>query len=85
MQIDAIEPQIQFSNNNQIEQTNDNNSLLLTIINGITTVQSITNDYIIELRYIKSSLKKLIFFSCIRFFILPLFFQKKLCESVFLT
>jgi hypothetical protein len=52
VQIDAIEPVIQFTNNNNIskEQTNDNNSLLLTLTDGITTVKGLTNDYIPELR-----------------------------------
>ncbi len=60
MQIDAIEPTIQFSNNNnhQIEQTNDNSSLLLTITDGVTTVKGITNDDIPDLRYIKSFKEK---------------------------
>ncbi len=56
MQIDTIEPLIQFSNNNnnnQTEQTNDNSSLLLTLTDGITTAKGITIDYIPELRYIK--------------------------------
>jgi len=63
VQIDAIEPTIQFSNNNhQTEQTNDNSSLLLTITDGITTVKGITNDNIPDLRYIKSFKEKNTFF-----------------------
>jgi hypothetical protein len=60
VQIDAIEPTIQFSNNNQ--QTNDNSSLLLTITDGITTVKGITNDTIPDLRYIKLFKEKNTFF-----------------------
>jgi hypothetical protein len=59
VQIDAIEPFTQFSNNNnQTEQTNDNSSLLLTITDGITTVKGITIDYIPDLRYSKSFTRK---------------------------
>ncbi len=52
MQIDAIEPLNQFSNNNnnQTDQKNDNSSLLLTITDGNITVKGITNDSIPDLR-----------------------------------
>jgi hypothetical protein len=42
----------------QEKKTNENNSLLLTIIDGIRTTKGITNNYITKLRCIKSSLKK---------------------------
>jgi hypothetical protein len=51
VQIDAIEPQIQFSNNNQLGQTNANSSVLLTITDGIISIQGITNDSIPNLSF----------------------------------
>ncbi|CAF0750284.1 unnamed protein product [Adineta steineri] len=49
VQIDGIEPTIEFSNNNQ--QTNDNSSLLLTLTDGIITVKGITIDDIPDLSF----------------------------------
>ncbi|CAF4494499.1 unnamed protein product, partial [Rotaria sp. Silwood1] len=52
VQIDSIDSITTFNNNkNQLEQTDDNNSLLLTITDGITTVKGITNDYIPNLSF----------------------------------
>lgn len=50
MQIDAIELLNQFGNNDQINQTNDNSSLHLTITDGNAIVKAITNDPIPDLR-----------------------------------
>ncbi len=42
MQIDAIESMIQINSNNQ----NEPNRLLLTLTDGISTIQAITNEFI---------------------------------------
>ncbi|CAF2125629.1 unnamed protein product [Rotaria magnacalcarata] len=52
VQIDSIELIANFNNNHhQSEQINDYSSFLLTITDGITTVKSITTDYIPKLNF----------------------------------